>query len=131
MDNVIPFPKNNQNAIPTDIDEVESRLEQLKFHHINEAISVVVPILFSYLESAGFEFDGMDEEDDGLDDPNIKDAAFMVEAIRSLLCKHHNMDHPFQQISEGVFEQDAVNKGVFSLVKKLSIEFKNVEKGNS
>ena len=131
MDNVIPFPKNNKNIIPADIEEVECRLQQLKHHHINEAISIVVPILFSYLESAGFEFDDMDEEGDGLDDPNIKDAAFMVEAIRSLLCKHHEMDHPFQQISEGIFEQDSVNKGVFSLVKKLSIEFKNVEKGNS
>jgi hypothetical protein len=85
--------------------------------------------LFSYLETGGFEFDV--EEDEALDDPNIKDAAFIVEAIRSLLCKHHGIDHPFQQISERIFEPDLSNKGVFSLAKKINITFKNLEKGNS
>ena len=56
MDNIIPFPKNNQNlnSIPTDIDEVEFKIQQLKNHHINETLTTIVPMLFSYLESAGF-----------------------------------------------------------------------------
>jgi len=131
MDNVIPFPKHNQNPIPVDLEEVDYRISQIKNHHINETLATVIPLMFSYLESAGFDFGTMDEDEEGLDDPNIKDAAFMVEAIRSLLCKHHDIDHPFQQISDGIFEPDLSNKGVFSLVKKLSIEFKNVEKGTA
>ena len=90
---------------------------------------MVIPILFSYLESGGFEFDV--EEEEALDDPNIKDAAFIVEAIRSLLCKHHGMEHPFQQISEHIFEADSSNKGIFNLAKKINIVFKPLEKGNS
>jgi len=132
MDNVIPFPKNNK--IPADHDEVDLRIQNLKNHHINDTITVIVPMLFSYLESAGFEFDDIDEdeaEEQVIHDPNIKDAAFMVEAIRSLLCKHHGMDHPFQQISEHIFEPDLANKGIFNLAKKINIVFKNLEKGNS
>lgn len=133
MDNVIPFPKNNNNpnTIPLDIEEVDDKIQQLKNHHINETLATVIPMLFSYLESAGFDFGTMDEDEEGLDDPNLKDGAFMVEAVRSLLCKHHDMDHPFQIISEKIFEPDLSNKGVFSLAKKLHIEFKDLEKGNS
>jgi hypothetical protein len=133
MDNVIPFPKNNNNpySAPVNLEEVDSKIYQLKHHHINETLATVIPMLFTYLESAGFDFADMDEDDELIDDPNVKDGAFMVEAIRSLLCKHYNMDHPFQQISENVFEPDLSNKGVFSLAKKLHIEFKNLEKGNS
>ena len=127
MDNVIPFPKNNK--IPADFEEVDDKILQIKNHHINDTLQSVIPILFSYLETGGFDFDV--EEDEALDDPNIKDAAFIVEAIRSLLCKHHGIDHPFQQISERIFEPDLSNKGVFSLAKKINITFKNLEKGNS
>jgi hypothetical protein len=132
MDNVIPFPKKiNQSAGILNIEEVDEKISQLKYHHINEALVTVIPMLFSYLETAGFDFTSMDEENLGADDPNIKDAAFMVEAIRSLLCKHHDIDHPFQQISENVFEKDLTNNGMFSIVKKMNIQFENLEKGNS
>ena len=129
MDNVIPFPKNNK--IPVDEDEVDDKIAQVKYHHINETLQIVIPIMFSYLETAGFEFDVEDDEEDAVNDPNIKDAAFIVEAVRSLLCKHHGLEHPFQQISEHIFEQDISNKGVFNLAKKINIVFKNLEKGNS
>jgi hypothetical protein len=129
MDNVIPFPKNN-NKIPADFEEVDEKISQVKNHHINDTLQMVVPVLFSYLETAGFDFT-VEDEDEVANDPNIKDAAFIVEAIRSLLCKHHGMDHPFQQISEHIFEPDLSNEGVFSLAKKINITFKNLEKGNS
>jgi hypothetical protein len=129
MDNVIPFPKNNKN--PTNEEEVEDKLSQVKNHHINDTLQLVVPIMFSYLETAGFNFQGEEDEEDNLNDPNIKDAAFIVEALRSLLCKYYDMDHPFQQISEHIFEPDLANEGVFSLAKKINITFKNLEKGNS
>jgi hypothetical protein len=130
MDNVIPFPIKNKIPAPADLDEVGEKIAQVKNHHINETLQAVVPILFSYLESAGFDFD-VDDEEDVINDPNIKDAAFVVESIRSILCKYHNMDHPFQQISEHIFEPDLTNEGVFSLAKKINITFKSLEKGNS
>jgi len=130
MDNIIPFPLKNKMPAPLNLDEVDEKISHVKNHHVNETLQAVVPILFSYLESAGFDFN-VDDEDDPSSDPNIKDAAFIVEAIRSILCKYHNMDHPFQQISENIFEPDLSNEGVFSLAKKINITFKNLEKGNS
>ena len=46
MDNVIPFPKNNK--IPVDEDEVDDKIAQVKYHHINETLQIVIPIMFSY-----------------------------------------------------------------------------------
>jgi hypothetical protein len=130
MDNVVPFPKSNKQLNnPTSIDEIIEKLNDVKDLHINETLEVVIPMLFNYLETAGFGFGEIDEED--TQDPHLKDAAFVVEGVRSLLCKYYGLSHPFHQISENIFVEDLVNEGTFRLVKNLNIEFRNVEKGNS
>ena len=132
MDNVIPFPKNNkQNNVPS-IDEIVDRMNDVKNLHINETLETVIPMLFSYLETAGFAFADSEEGDEEITlDPNLKDGAFVVEAVRSLLSKYYGLRHPFQQISENIFVEDLIDEGTFRLVKNLNIEFKNVEKGTS
>jgi hypothetical protein len=129
MDNVIPFPKNNKQQNVINLDEINEKMIDVKNHHINDTLEVVIPMLFSYLETAGFNFVESDDEEEN--DPNLKDGAFVVEAVRSLLSKYYGLNHPFQQISENIFVEDLVNEGMFRLVKNLNIEFRNVEKGNS
>ena len=132
MDNVVPFPNSKkQNSVP-EVEEIFEKMIDVKNLHINETLETVIPMLFAYLETAGFAFTDSEEEDDENDlDPNLKDGAFVVESIRSLLSKYYNLKHPFQQISENVFVEDLVNEGMFRLVNNLNIEFKNVEKGTA
>ena len=120
--NVVLFPKTrlNTNGVKA-IEEIEHNLEMMKHYHIQETIVTLVPIIFNQLDIAGF---GLVEEDADLD---IKDGALIVEALRSLMLKHYDMHHPFQQIAEAVFEPHPTEEGAFKIVKKLKLDLKSIE----
>ena len=129
MDNIIQFPRSsNGKFVPTDESQIEDRMAYLKHMHINETLANVIPSLFSQLETAAFDF-GIDE--DAAEDAYIKDGAFVVEAVRALLCKYHGLEHPFIELSNAVFTAEGVEQGSLKVVDEVSIKFKNPEKGNS
>lgn len=127
MDNVINFPKRyseDGKFVPNNIEEIDNRIEMVKHHHIQETLSTVVPMLFANLEAAGFDFSDDSEE-------SVMDGAFLVESIRALLCKHHGLEHPFQEVAQNIFTQDSDHEGMLKVVESLNIKFKDVEKGTS
>lgn len=95
-------------------------MEMIRQHHIHETLTTVAPKIFEILEIAGFDLMNEEMEKD------IKNGAFMVEALRSLLCKYYNMNHPFQDIAENVFVEDG--EGGYTIADTLVLELK---KGNS
>jgi imidazole glycerol phosphate synthase subunit HisF len=121
--NVIQFPKqnNNQNRDEVVIEEITRNVEMMKHYHIQETISNLAPLIFNNLEIAGF---GISDDED----PEIlRDGAFIVEAIRSILCKHYDIYHPFQQIADNIFEPDTEEEGVLRIVEKLNLKLKKSE----
>ena len=121
--NVIQFPKqnNNQNRDEVVIEEITRNVEMMKHYHIQETISNLAPIIFNNLEVAGF---GISDDED----PEIlRDGAFIVESIRSILCKHYDIYHPFQQIADNIFEPDTEEEGVLRIVEKLNLKLKKSE----
>jgi hypothetical protein len=129
MDNVIKFPKSNSNTkfIPLDESEVDDRMSFLKHYHINETLANVIPQLFTQLEAAAFDF-GIEEDQE---DAYIKDGAFIVEAVRALLCKYHGMEHPFTELANSVFTDEGAEIGTLRVVDSIDLKFRNPEKGNS
>jgi len=121
--NVIEFPNKNKllTGEPKDMIEVTLNVNQIRFNHINETLQAVVPMIFSNIELAGFDF--IPNEDD--EDPNIKDGALLVECLRSMLCKHYNIEHPLQRVAEELFIRQ--DDDSFTLADTLVIDF---EKGN-
>lgn len=121
--NVIEFPNKNKllSGKPKDMIEVTLNVNQIRFNHINETLQAVVPMIFSNIELAGFDF--IPNEDD--EDPNIKDGALLVECLRSMLCKHYNIEHPLQRVAEELFIRQ--DDDSFTLADTLVIDF---EKGN-
>ena len=121
--NVIRFPKqnNNQNRDEVVIEDIARNVENMKHYHIQETISNLAPIIFNNLEVAGFGIS--DDEDPEI----IRDGAFIVEAIRSILCKHYDIYHPFQQIADNIFEPDTEEEGVLRIVEKLNLKLKKSE----
>ena len=121
--NVIEFPNKNKllSGEPKDMIEVTLNVNQIRFNHINETLQAVIPMIFSNIELAGFDF--IPDEDD--EDPNIKDGALLVECLRSILCKHYNIEHPLQRIAEELFIRQ--DDDSFILADTLVIDF---EKGN-
>lgn len=125
MDNVIKFPTRGRfidhpNTPQTD-DEVVSSVSLIKINHVNETLATVVPMLFNNLELAGFDFQVEDENDD----ENVKDGSFIVESIRSMLCKYHGIRHPFQDISDAVFERQ--DDGSYNLTKRLELDIMDID----
>lgn len=116
--NIISFPhKNNMRKIEPD--EIENNLTMVKYNHIGETLALVIPILFNNIELAGFLID----DDETKSNINIKDGALIVEAIKAFLLKHYDIYHPFQDISNEVFEETEVDNE-FKIKPKISIEFK-------
>lgn len=121
MDNVIKFPRNyNGKFSPVNESDVEDKVISLKHHHINETLATVIPNLFMSLDAAGFDF-GID---DGQEDVYIRDGAFLVEAVRSLLCKYHGLEHPFNTLAQEVFTTEGVEYGSLKIVEELNLKLK-------
>lgn len=121
--NVVQFPKKNnklQNEENT-IEKITRNVDMVKHYHIQETIANLAPIIFNSIEVAGFDIS--DDEDEEI----IKDGAFIVEAIRSILCKHYEIYHPFQQIADNVFEPDDEDEGGLRIVEKLDLNLKKTE----
>ena len=61
----------------------------------------------------------MDEEED------IKDGAFLIEALRSIMCKHYGIYHPFQKLAQSVFIDDEKEEGALRIVDELNVSLKD------
>jgi len=126
MDNVVQFPKFNPRVTLNETD-IEDRVSSLKHHHINQTLDALMPLLFSQLDVAGFDFSVDDEEVD----PYIKDGAFLVEAVRSLLCKYYGIFHPFNIIAEEVYTRENTEPGTLRVVDHLNVRLRDANEGNS
>lgn len=118
--NVIQFPKANSRMLNevVAIEEITRNVEMMKLYHIQETIANLAPMIFNQLEVAGFSISDEEVTD-------IKDGAFIVEALRSLMSKYYDIYHPFQQIAENVFTPDAEEIGALRIADSLNIELKN------
>jgi hypothetical protein len=77
-------------------------------------------MIFNHLDIAGF--DVVDEENN-----DLKDGAFVVESLRSMMCKYHGLYHPFQQLAETVFVPDDEEENAYRIVEELNIKLKKSE----
>ena len=120
---MIQFPKQNSRTSGEviAIEEITRNVEMMKLYHIQETIANLAPMIFNQLEISGFSI-----TDDEIAD--IKDGAFIVEALRSYMSKYYDIYHPFQQIAENVFAPDAEEIGALRIADSLNIELKNSTK---
>jgi hypothetical protein len=114
--NIIQFPNKNLNRenITLTVETIKSNLDDVKLFHINETISAIIPGLLQQMALAGF--DVTDDESK----VSIKDGAFLVEAMKSMLCRHHNIKHPFQKIAEEIFINQHED-GSLEMAEELSL----------
>jgi hypothetical protein len=114
--NVVSFPKQNNRSKDKSIEEVQNNINMVRHYHIQETIASIAPIIFNQLEVAGFVLSEDDEDED-----NLKDGAFLVESLRSIMCKYYGIYHPFQQIAESVFIPDDDEDGALRIVETLNL----------
>lgn len=117
--NVITFPKENKNIKKSaTIEEINENVEQMNMYHIHETIGNLIPIVFTHLEIAGFNPSDEQIEED------VRDMAFFVESLKSMLCKHHGIYHPFQVLSDKIFEEELTEEGALKIVDEITIDLK-------
>jgi hypothetical protein len=116
--NVIEFPGLYEGP-PRDFEEVKQNLDLMKYYHIQETIATLAPMIFNQLDLAGFEFSE--------DEADVKDGAFVIEAVRSIMCKHYGLYHPFQRVSEEVFNADEDEPGSLKIADSLCLDLKKLE----
>jgi len=119
--NVVSFPKGKSTSKDITIEDIQHNMDMMRHYHIQETIQNLVPMIFNQLDVAGF---GLIEDDV---DHDIKDGALIVEALRSLMLKHYDMHHPFQQVAEAIFIPHPKEEGAYKIVNKLDLELKTVE----
>lgn len=124
--NVIQFPKKSKLS-PPEISptEVISNVNMIKYHHIEETLNTIVPMLFTNIELAGFSIAVDDDEED----QNIKNGALIVESIRALMCKLHNVPHPFINLADSIFID--TGEGSLELIKQLQLKMHEEEDSES
>ena len=119
--NVITFPKQNMNLEKAlKIEEINHNMDMMIEYHIQETILNLAPIIFNHLDIAGFGLSSDDDDD-------IKDGAFLIEAIRSMLYKHYDAFHPFQVIAENIFEEPEDENSPYKIVDKINLDLKDPE----
>jgi hypothetical protein len=120
--NVILFPKENKNIKKLiSIDEINHNVEQMSLFHIQETIGSLVPIIFTQLDIAGFCPSDEEIEED------IKNGAFLVEALRSMLCKHYGIYHPFQKLADNIFKEQPNEEGFLGIVDEIALDLREDE----
>lgn len=119
--NVVSFPKGKQASNDITLEDIQHNMDMMRHYHVQETIQNLVPMIFHQLDVAGF---GLIEDDV---DHDIKDGAFIVEALRSLMLKHYDMHHPFQQVAEAIFTEHPTEANAFKIVNKIELTLKPVE----
>jgi hypothetical protein len=123
--NIINFPKNkkfsSENVLTQE--DVLINVASVKYNHVNETLAAVIPMLFSNIEIAGFDLSSFEDHEE---DIMIKDGTFIVEAVRSILCKYHGIYHPFQDLAEQSL--DRCDDDSFLITDSVNIVFKKDEK---
>ena len=119
--NVVMFPKSyngpKEVITPEDIDK---KIDFMKQFHIQETITTIATMVFNQLDISGFSF--ADELDDNAD--TIKDGALIIESLRSIMCKHYGIYHPFQKLSDEIFYHDGEDPNLLKIADNLNIKLK-------
>jgi hypothetical protein len=89
---------------------IQAGVKAVKANHVVEALLTIVPMLFNNLEIAGFSSTATD----GLD------STLIIEAIKSLMMKHHGLYHPLQDVAANLFV--SADNGEITMADRLDID---------
>jgi len=119
--NVVSFPKPYSGPKETvNAEDITRNLDMMKQFHIQETIVNIAPMIFNQLDIAGFSLP--DEEDRNSE--SLKEGAFIIESLRSLMCKYYGIYHPFQKLADEVFYPDPDDPEGLKVVDSINIQLK-------
>lgn len=97
-DNIIQFPAlKRSSSDPPSLEEVKENILSQKEEQIEEVSEILANMLLEQISTAGFLVSG--------DDKTVKELCFCMEALKSLMCKYYDIEHPFHAFANACFEQ--------------------------
>jgi hypothetical protein len=119
--NVLCFPKPNIRMVPPqNPGAASSAIIDFQDNYINEALGMVIPVLFEHLMILGFSSD---------EDGDDHRGNFVVEALRSFMMQKYDAVHPFQKMADNLFIQDECGApGDLVMRRDLNIFFRQKKK---
>ena len=95
-DNVILFPGfKREDAPPQNLDEIVDKVTQTRKEHVAGVMNDMIPDIINMFGAYGVDIN---------DDKYVKDVALVMEGIKSLLHRQYNLEHPFHNMVDNIFE---------------------------
>lgn len=122
MDNVVAFPRSPliPEGLPSTPEQAKATVELVRHLFINEMTEALVGTLVQQMMAGGFNI---------LDVVHEKDFAFLIETVRSSLCKTIGLYHPIQDVSDHIMEETD-EEGVLRIAESISVKFQDDEGDN-
>lgn len=117
MTNVIQFPITrieNEQSGPSSMEEIKVQAQNMRHVWVNEMTEVMISTLVQQMEAGGFHI---------MDDLHDKDFGFLIETVRSSLCKTIDLYHPFQKVAENIMDHHPDMEGVLVIADSIAIKF--------
>jgi hypothetical protein len=112
--NVITLSKIKNSATgPLTPEKIDNGVEAMKVYHVHAVMEALIPMLFSQLYVAGFNFS---------ESTGPKDSILISESIRSLLFRHYGIYHPVQKIADALFVESDDPDMMYDMPKSLNID---------
>ncbi|NBP58261.1 hypothetical protein EBU71_17375, partial [bacterium] len=96
-DNIIRFPIQKINSDPPTVEEIKENLLSQKEEQIEEVSEILANMLLEQISTAGFLVTG--------DEKTVKELCFCMEALKALMCKYYDIEHPFHAFADACFQQ--------------------------
>lgn len=96
-DNIIRFPIQKINSDPPTVEEIKENLLSQKEEQIEEVSEILANMLLEQISTAGFLVTG--------DEKTLKELCFCMEALKALMCKYYDIEHPFHTFADACFQQ--------------------------
>ena len=95
-DNVILFPGfRREDAPPQNLEEIVDKVTQTRKEHVAGVMNDMIPDVINMFGAYGVDIN---------DDKYVKDVALVMEGIKSLLHRQYNLEHPFHNMVDNIFE---------------------------
>lgn len=123
-DNIIRFPIQKINSDPPTVEEIKENLLTQKEEQIEEVSEILANMLLEQISTAGFLVTG--------DEKTVKELCFCMEALKALMCKYYDIEHPFHTFADACFQQVDEDRIAFiAPIFKEKLEIKEEPNDNS
>ncbi len=97
--------------VPKSIESIKNATSLIKIKRIDQIMEELLPVVSQGFMTKGVVLNKQSE---------MKYCAFMIETIRSVICMHFGIRHPFHELAENIFHQD--NDTGLITVKEIDIK---------